>query len=480
MLAKVAKDSSVGVVSPVHDGQDYAVGRPYTLAAPQPVLRCALLNVTATSWFVQLIRVAPGLSFHVPYAKDIALESIPNPYRLLEEDSPDVVMYTSDWFTWLADRHPDRVDTVFARLRASARTVIGLDGSDGFTLAMPPEGMARADIVLKGQGLYLDREMYNYRLGSFFPGANWTSKQLARRRQFTDRDLLKLRVSLPCFAATERHIRARIRALNPGRGPFVRRAAELSDAVAYRTLPFVPLPKSTTPPVHCVGSLTHVQRLEVVESLHELQYPGIQAVTAVPNFLYGTGALIDRTGWAGDWEECDLREPPADEDPEPAVSGAPPTRVSKNNAPVVVAEDVLSTLRDRIASAGLDRRGMRRLQFLSSMARSAIVVAPTGFGELTFRHAEAFVTERALVCQDLRHVETMYPFRDGANVLFCRPDFADLDERLQLLSRDRALLSSVARGGHEAWSQWAGEWRQRLVDGVTRPLHEAVAGVGAV
>jgi hypothetical protein len=51
-----------------------------------------------------------------------------------------------------------------------------------------------------------------------------------------------------------------------------------------------------------------------------------------------------------------------------------------------------------------------------------LAVAPTGHGELTYRHGEALMRGAALVCQDLGHVEMMFLFRDRENVAFCRPD----------------------------------------------------------
>ena len=42
-----------------------------------------------------------------------------------------------------------------------------------------------------------------------------------------------------------------------------------------------------------------------------------------------------------------------------------------------------------------------------------VIAAPNGHGELTFRHAEALEAGRLLVCQDLHHVEMMFPFING-------------------------------------------------------------------
>src|SRR5205814_5315295 len=88
-------------------------------------------------------------------------------------------------------------------------------------------------------------------------------------------------------------------------------------------------------------------------------------------------------------------------------------------------------LTKRISSEGLMTRPMNRLRYQLSMADCKAVVSITGYGELCFRMAEAWANRRVLVCQDLSHVKTLFPFEAGRNVVYCRPDLSDLIEILE-------------------------------------------------
>jgi hypothetical protein len=77
-----------------------------------------------------------------------------------------------------------------------------------------------------------------------------------------------------------------------------------------------------------------------------------------------------------------------------------------------------------------------RLRYLLELRLHQVAVAPTGYGELTYRHGEALMIGAALVCQDLSHVEMMFPFADRENVAFCRPDLSDLRSTVEGLVRD--------------------------------------------
>ena len=54
---------------------------------------------------------------------------------------------------------------------------------------------------------------------------------------------------------------------------------------------------------------------------------------------------------------------------------------------------------------------------------------------------------RPLVCSDLSHVRTMFPFRDGVNAVFCQPDFSDIATIAAALRSDRASADNSGRDG---------------------------------
>lgn len=103
-----------------------------------------------------------------------------------------------------------------------------------------------------------------------------------------------------------------------------------------------------------------------------------------------------------------------------------------------------------------------------------MVIAPTGYGELTFRHGEALPAGRTVLCQDLRHVERMFPFRDRTNVMFAAPTFAMWPDRLGELTAEPERCETIAVAGRRAWRLWTQSPYRLLWNGVTRHSLDAV------
>ena len=66
---------------------------------------------------------------------------------------------------------------------------------------LPPRAVAECHSVLKFQGVYRDRELYNYEVGCQYQGANWTGKTRPRRQRYSAVDLEKLRLSVSAGAS---------------------------------------------------------------------------------------------------------------------------------------------------------------------------------------------------------------------------------------------------------------------------------------
>src|SRR6202022_3392316 len=105
------------------------------------------------------------------------------------------------------------------------------------------------------------------------------------------------------------------------------------------------------------------------------------------------------------------------------------------------------------------RARVGRVRYIQDMCRHRVVVAPTGYGELGQRHAWALRTGAALVCQDLSHVEMMFPLRDCENVGFCRHDLSDLRNLVGGLLDDDVLRCRIAHEGRRSFAAWARQWR---------------------
>jgi hypothetical protein len=439
-------------------------------------VKCCLLTVSASSWFVQLVRIAPGLSMGTVDARDLGLDWSPNPCGLARSDRLDVVLVSSDWYKWLAARHPDRVDPVFERLRRMADRIVALEGHDLFSLSLPPGALDRVDLVLKGQGIYRDRELYNYRVGPFFAGANWTAAIESRRVRYTHAQLEKLRLSVPCFLAIDARTRHRIRLVERPHRRLETYARLAAEAAVQASLPLVRLRRPKHLTAHFVGTLTHRQRLDLLEILRSAGVPGSQAITRVPEDFYGTGALErsdtrDRPGPVEErLEEHDLRTPPPEEDP--AEPGDPPALVTADGVAVRVPPQTVRALGEALRRSNLGSPPMSRPAFTRSLARSGVVLAPAGFGEITFRHAEAFIVRRPLICQDLSHVETMYPFADRHNAIFCRPDLTDVAGILREVERGDIPADEIAGQGQRCWRDWLAGGQRLLHRGITGHLEE--------
>jgi hypothetical protein len=69
--------------------------------------------------------------------------------------------------------------------------------------------------VIEFDGVYRDRDLYNYFVGCRYPAANWTEEVRPRPMRYRARDLDKVRLSVPCFMRDVPVIRRAARASQP-------------------------------------------------------------------------------------------------------------------------------------------------------------------------------------------------------------------------------------------------------------------------
>jgi Glycosyl transferases group 1 len=375
-------------------------------------VRCALVMGSPHDWLPTVALASPSLNFS-------ALPKLPNPFGLPEDERPDVIMLVANNTTY--DRLVD--DPGYVRKLERYAPVVGLDGADWFELAFPPEIVEGLSLVIKGQGIYRDRELYNYRVGSWSVRGNWTEKLTARERTYRPADLEKLRLSVPCFAADLPPIRRRTRQREGGPGRSrerpMSRAEGLARNQAERLLSLsVRLPLGRSHDVHRVYSLTHIQRREALRRLDGLG--GATGLSSIPAYTIGS-----------------------------------------TSTPEALRAELRPLMREPVG----------RLRYLFNLRRHKIAVAPVGFGEVTFRHAEAWRTGTALVSQSLDHVDVMFPLKDHENVAYCRPDLSDLREVVHQLLANDELRRRIAIQGQSDYLSWARDWRQLLSDGIERHLY---------
>src|SRR5262249_5227558 len=107
-----------------------------------------------------------------------------------------------------------------------------------------------------------------------------------------------------------------------------------------------------------------------------------------------------------------------------------------------------------LAGEGLMARPLDRFRYLASMSDCKSVVSIVGHGEMCYRMAEAWSNRRILVCQDISHVRTLFPFKPGCNVVYCRPDLSDLVDLLDDVECNFSNYIDIAEQGRRDWIEW--------------------------
>lgn len=385
--------------------------------------RCFLFETTANT-IAQLFFVGTTLEFVRKDLVSIGLPAYPDPFALPLADTARTALVSQDFCYYLA-RHGIAAARFFACIRHVVDKVVLYDSNDRFALTIDPEPFDHADLVIKFQGLYKDRDLYQYKVGALYPGYHWGDRgggTLPHR--YSPAHLDKLRLSFPLFLANVPQVRNRRRIQWRGNGPtsalfgLAERAIDRSLKIASRLV---------TPgaDVHHVGGLTHQARYDVATQLQDLHSRGLNVITSVPDYINGTDYTLDVFPWT---RPVDAR----------------------------VRERFAAALRER----HLLRAGpMPKRAFIMSMLRHKYVFATAGYGELTYRHAEAWQVGRAVICQDLSGVEILYPFVDNTNVIFCRPDLHDVPDIVRRVQADEYDWRKIGRQGRAMWEAWGGAWQ---------------------
>ena len=445
-------------------------------------IRCALLTVPGSLYDAELTLACPGLELVALTPSAVGLTGRQtavgkgrgafdplekaNPFALPEDDAADVVLIESHWYRLAAARHPERVGEVMRNLERRATLLVGLD-ADQFALGFPPSALERLGVVIEFDGVYRDRDLYNYFVGCRYPGANWTEKLRPRPSRYRASDLDKLRLSVPCFMrdlpVIRRAARARLsRAAGP-KGTSMSRTQQmgrdLGEALLVSAFGLAGC-RGRPLEVNCLVAPTHPQRIDAVRLLEG--FSGRRGI-----LVHGVEREPDAA--AGEAETGGGQGDEGDDGPHYYMEWIEAWSPRLTSAK-------LQEWRALLASAKpFAREPVSRLRYLLELRLHQVAVAPTGYGELTYRHGEALMTGAALVCQDLSHVEMMFPFADRENVAFCRPDLSDLRSTVEELVRDADQRRRIAREGRRTYTAWAARWRKHLYDGIERHIREALS-----
>jgi hypothetical protein len=396
---------------------------------------CALLAAWRHEFGPQIALCCPGLEFVTPTPSSLEALEVPNPFGLAEGDRADAVLISKSWYDWLATQHPNRLDRVLDELEQRWGVLVGVDGRDDFALGFPPSVVRRFAAVIKPQGVFRDRDLYNWVVGSMYPDAVWAEKKRPREARYSESDLEKVKLSVPCFMldlpairreARQRETAEATQTIGRRMSPLERAGRDLGEASFLRAMSLAPVGRRRLE-VNCVGSLTHVQRVDAIRFLEG--YSGRRCITGAFDFVAGMGETIDSNAFKA------------------ILASASRYRCAPQSRP----------------------------RYLLDLCRHRVVVAPAGLGELTYRHAEAWRAGAALVCPNLSHVEMMFPVQDGENATFCQPDLSDLRRVVDDLLREEGLRAHIARSGRRDFAVWQARWREHLSSGIEAHILHALS-----
>src|SRR5262249_47749978 len=157
------------------------------------------------------------------------------------------------------------VSRVMGSLTSSADAVVAVDGMDNFALGFEPGWFEEVANIIKFQGMFRDRELYNYEVGPWYPGANWSRPLRPRAQQYSARELDGLRLSvsymmidLPGLLRNARRYESR-GAQTIGRELSLtdRVARDLGEGVLSKLIAIAPVGNRPLD-VHCLVSLSNV------------------------------------------------------------------------------------------------------------------------------------------------------------------------------------------------------------------------------
>ncbi len=388
------------------------------------------LLATRGGYVTDALVVGSGLLFGAVDLTDLRLPAYGCPYGLPSIRSGDTVVISSSWLAHLRQLGIKVTSQVLLPLRERFNRIVGIDHGDPFLLCLPDEEVSLMDVILKVNGVYNDPDFNNYLVGAPTSDGKWTEKTERREPPYQPANLRKMVLSIPCFLGTIPEMRAKTR-----RYYSQSTIQRMSRSVGDRLLAGLPkMLRASNPPrstVHFFASLTHIQRAVALRKLKASSLRWKGGITNIPAYVTG-------------------------------FNGA---------GMVTLSNDEQTSLRERMAKEGLLTDSMNRFRYQFSMADCKAVLSITGYGELCFRMAEAWANRRVLVCQDISHAQTLFPFQTGRNVLYCRPDLSDLVEILEDLECNFPKYIDIAEQGHQDWVEWSQQSNRILQQGFA-PLYE--------
>jgi hypothetical protein len=105
---------------------------------------------------------------------------------------------------------------------------------------------------------------------------------------------------------------------------------------------------------------------------------------------------------------------------------------------------------------------------------SKVLPAFSGVGELGPRHYQAFSFSRILVCEDLSHIETVYPFEAGRNYFATDDEAKDFERIMDGILWTGKSSASIAEAGREDFDAVYSDMDRLVEDLFIKPIQEVL------
>jgi hypothetical protein len=290
-------------------------------------------------WVYDLLFVSDV--FDIYHLRDNFIDKVynPNPYNLPQLDNIDSILLTSSWANNLFKKDTNLFEKTLKYLAKKQVKIIGLEGTATFALQMPALAFPYLSCLIKPQGVYKDKDLYNYKVGTEYYGANWDKKKKSKEFQLSNKDLDKIKLGPPCFISVHPEIRKRIRSVKHDIPYYKKRIRQLAYAVYSNSTVLLQELIPAKKDIHFIGALTHYQRYELIKILNILPYENTLGITNIPKYIFG--------------QPNDKRELSAED------------RIFLQNE--LIKESALISKRNR-------------LKYLTEILKHRIVAAPCGYG----------------------------------------------------------------------------------------------------
>lgn len=353
-----------------------------------------------------------------------------NPYQLEESADLDVIYVGSHTWRHFYRSYAEEKHAIEG-LKKFATCIVLIDGWDSFDLSIKPETVELFDCILKTNGVYKDRDLYNWKVGCDFPGANWTQKIVKKDWGYTKVHLDKISLSFPCTIGVTNKVKSRLRKYNnelSGTQTFTRNQIDRITKVFVGLAQHFPGNRRET--LFFLGDYAHEQRYELLQLLRNEEISGYYKFSRVHRMICG------REDW--------------------------------RNQPV--SDEEYARLLDDLNERGLMSDRKNRLAYLMLFFKYRLAISPVGFGEMCFRHLELMQMGNCGIIQDLSHIDHLAPFRPDENILYCRPDFSDLLEKIRWVEENPKQVAAIGKKAFRDARKWEKSIDQILKDSLVTPL----------